>query len=104
MNARTIKTAKNEMRRAIKRYDDESFGLGQEFYLLLIESFREIRSNPQQFPIVDYVRKRREYRQCILKKFPYSVIYHVRPHEIVIIAIAHHRRRPAYWARRSLDE
>jgi toxin ParE1/3/4 len=39
-------------------------------------------------------------RQIRLKRFPFGVIYGVRNDQIVIIAVAHHRRRPGYWMKR----
>ena len=34
-----------------------------------------------------------------LKRFPFHVIYRVMPAQIIVLAVAHQRRRPAYWAR-----
>lgn len=39
-------------------------------------------------------------RRYILRRFPYSIIYQVTAEEIRILAVAHHRRRPGYWAQR----
>jgi len=33
----------------------------------------------------------------VLRKFPYSVIYFVDEVVIVIVAVAHDKRRPGYW-------
>lgn len=41
---------------------------------------------------------RQRWRRYVLRRFPYSVIYVVASDEILVIAVAHHRRRPAYWA------
>ena len=35
-----------------------------------------------------------------IRRFPYSVIYYVRGEEIRVVALAHHRRKPGYWAAR----
>ena len=32
--------------------------------------------------------------------FPYSVIYRITPDAVIVHAVAHHRRRPGYWAKR----
>jgi toxin ParE1/3/4 len=40
-------------------------------------------------------------RRFPLRKFPYSIVYYVRDEELRVIALAHHRRRPAYWAERT---
>jgi toxin ParE1/3/4 len=39
-------------------------------------------------------------RQVRLKRFPFSVVYGVRGQSLVVVAIAHHRRKPGYWAHR----
>jgi plasmid stabilization system protein ParE len=39
-------------------------------------------------------------RRYILRRFPYSIIYQVTAEELRILAVAHHRRRPGYWAHR----
>jgi len=39
-------------------------------------------------------------RRHFLRRFPYSVIYQVTAEELRVVAVAHHRRRPAYWANR----
>lgn len=39
-------------------------------------------------------------RRCILRRFPYSIIYQATAEELRILAVAHHRRRPGYWAQR----
>jgi len=39
-------------------------------------------------------------RRYILRRFTYSIIYQVAAEELRILAIAHHRRRPGYWAHR----
>ena len=35
-----------------------------------------------------------------LQNFPYSLIYRVQPEYVRVIAVAHHSRRPGYWAGR----
>ena len=39
-------------------------------------------------------------RRYVLRRFPYSVFYQVASDEIRVVAVAHHRRRPSYWAGR----
>jgi len=36
-------------------------------------------------------------RRKILRQFPYSIFYVVDDDAVVIVAIAHHKRRPGYW-------
>jgi toxin ParE1/3/4 len=39
-------------------------------------------------------------RRYSLRRFPYWVIYQVTPDALRVIAVAHQRRRPAYWKSR----
>ena len=39
-------------------------------------------------------------RRILLDRFPYSVVFRERLHDIQIIAIAHAKLRPGYWAKR----
>jgi toxin ParE1/3/4 len=42
----------------------------------------------------------RTYRRCLLRSFPYQLIYRLEADEIVIYAVAHQSRRPGYWRKR----
>lgn len=39
-------------------------------------------------------------RVLTLRRFPYSLIYRLHKGKLRVIAVAHHSRRPAYWAGR----
>jgi plasmid stabilization system protein ParE len=39
-------------------------------------------------------------RKCVLQKFRYSLIYSIEEDGLLILAIAHHSRRPDYWVGR----
>jgi len=45
----------------------------------------------------EFHRTRRRY---IFRRFPYSIIYQTTSKELRILAVAHHLRRPGYWAHR----
>jgi toxin ParE1/3/4 len=36
-------------------------------------------------------------RRVVLRRFPYALIYRVTPDEALVLAVAHHSRRPGYW-------
>jgi toxin ParE1/3/4 len=44
---------------------------------------------------------RDDLRVRVLHRFPFSIIYAVDAETMVVIAVAHHRRRPGYWLRRA---
>jgi hypothetical protein len=37
----------------------------------------------------------------ILNRYPFSVVFRERLHDLQIIAVAHAKRRPGYWAKRT---
>lgn len=37
----------------------------------------------------------------MLRRFPYHLIYTVEGDELIVTAVAHHKRRPFYWSRRN---
>jgi toxin ParE1/3/4 len=39
-------------------------------------------------------------RRLIFQRYPYTLVYRLKGETLEIIAIAHHRRRPTYWAGR----
>jgi plasmid stabilization system protein ParE len=51
-----------------------------------------IVSHPQLYPIYT-----KNTRRCVLANFPYSAIYQEKDEVILIVALAHAKRRPGYW-------
>ena len=61
----------------------------------LERGINRIIESPQAWPA--YIKGTRRY---FLVGFPFSLIYRDRDGVIELLAIAHHRRRPGYWAER----
>jgi len=53
---------------------------------------------PQTFPIVLPGR-----RKALLNKFPYALVFEVKSDMVNIIAIAHAKRKTAYWRKRRME-
>jgi toxin ParE1/3/4 len=64
-----------------------------------LNEIEEARSAIQDMPDswAEYLHGTRRYR---LKRFPYIVVYRVTEHRIEVVAFAHGRRKPGYWAER----
>jgi plasmid stabilization system protein ParE len=84
--------AEGEINEAADFYDIESSGLGRAFIDEIQRVIRSISEFPEAAPLV-----RGRVRKRTIAKFPYSLVYSVRPDEIRILAVAHHKRRPFYW-------
>ena len=43
-------------------------------------------------------------RKFVLQRFPFNIFYRQGDAEIVIVAVAHQKRRPGYWSNRTPSE
>jgi toxin ParE1/3/4 len=85
-------TAEVEINEIADFYDLVNPGLGMVFITEIHRTIQNIDMFPDAAPIV-----RGRIRKRMLLKFPYSLIYSLRPDEIRILAVAHQKRRPFYW-------
>ena len=95
MNVRFLYEADVEFRESARYYEDKAPGLGIAFIAEVHRVAAVVASQPGIGSPVDD-----ELRKFILRRFPYNVIYAVERDEVVITAVAHHKRRPFYWGRR----
>jgi plasmid stabilization system protein ParE len=85
--------ARRELDEAADFYDAEDPGLGLAFLDAAERAFEQIQAFPESSPI-----SLAPVRAKVLSAFPFSVIYWVTDDEVIIVlALAHHRRRPEYW-------
>lgn len=87
--------ADRELNDAADYYDSESPGLGALFLDQLDVGYQRILENPHASAEIDP-----DIRKLVLAKFPYSLIYEVDGDAVLILAVAHQRRRPHYWRER----
>jgi plasmid stabilization system protein ParE len=95
---RASKPASQELAEAVRWYEIRRAGLGGEFFDAVTHALALIEAQPE---IGTPLRPDLGVRRLLLARFPFQVVYRLRPSEIVVIAIAHLRRRPAYWKRRT---
>jgi plasmid stabilization system protein ParE len=92
--------AVDELRAARDWYDDAAPGVGVEF----VDEFRRVIDRLREWPTSAPRRpvrgSAREIRQASLRRFPYHATYEVRGDTLLIVAVAHGRRRPGYWRER----
>jgi plasmid stabilization system protein ParE len=95
MKARFIEPAEVEADEAVAYFEQQLEGLGERFQNDLEHTVSLIIDYPLiGSPLTKRIRKFR------LRKFRYNVVYVVVEDEIVIVAVAHHKKRPRYWRRR----
>jgi plasmid stabilization system protein ParE len=77
-------------------YHDRGATLAANFETEVDRGVRLISQSPLRWPKFDNQRRR-----FIVRKFPYSIIYELHGEEVVVLAVAHGKRRPRYWQERS---
>ena len=92
---RYLPSAREELNEAAAHYEASVPGLGDAFLDDVERAIETVRESPRIG-----VRTQRRLRKMILHRFPFSIVYVERDEEIVIVAVAHQRRRPGYWRRR----
>jgi toxin ParE1/3/4 len=92
---RFLVEARHEFQEQIGYFDGLSPARGDRFVDAIEAAIRDIRTYPRiGSPIARTVRQR------VLRAFPYSVLYVDTPDEIIIVAVAPHKKRPGYWRKR----
>ncbi len=86
-----------ELEQAALWIENQRSGWGFRFTNAVIASVDRLREYPEAGALLE-----RHVRKTTVRSFPFQVVYVYREElsEVVILAIAHSRRRPGYWAGR----
>ncbi len=96
MTVRFHRLAAREYRAARAWYEQRRLGLGAEFAAQVDRAVARIVSQPDRWPVF-----RGPFRRVRIRRFPYALYYCVDPPDaILILAVAHAKRRQGYWLRR----
>jgi len=88
--------AEHELNDAAEYYSQQRSGLGAAFLAEVKRCADEIGQYPEAGPIV-----RGSVRRRLCRRFPYALLYTVRPGALRILAVMNLKRRPTYWVGRS---
>lgn len=81
---------------AARFYETQRRGLGLDY----IDEVRRAVDALIAFPGLGH-RFSKRLDRIVLRRFPYALIYRAEPRAVVVVAVAHLRRRPGYWRRRT---
>jgi toxin ParE1/3/4 len=87
--------ADDDFAEAVARYAGTAPGLGDRFYDTVLRLVAEIEAAPQL-----HRPWRHGTRRHFKPEFPYALIYVEQPDRIIVLAVAHFKRRPDYWRER----
>ncbi|KGO86438.1 plasmid stabilization system [Flavobacterium rivuli WB 3.3-2 = DSM 21788] len=85
-----IRDAANlEIINAYLYYEEQQLGLGDRFINILERHFEKISIHPEHYQI-----KRKPYREAVLSKFPFVIIYQFTNSKIVVFSVFNTHQNP----------
>lgn len=90
--ARFVAPARREFLAQVAYYHMHEPGLGARF----AAAVEEATARALAFPLSG-TRASKNTRRVFVRDFPFAVVYRLEPDGILIVAVAHHSRRPEYW-------
>lgn len=90
-----LKAALIDLDDAVEWYSKIQPELGKDLVLKFKEALTEIEQKPLLSQELN-----ENFRKINLKRFPYKLVFKIIEQEIIIIAVAHHKRKPGYWKKR----
>lgn len=87
-----------EAQAAYQWYYDKEPDIAIAFMAELDQAINKVVQNPSQWS--PYLHGTRRY---LLRRFPFSIVYREDYNGVLILAIAHGRRRPGYWRARATE-
>ena len=87
--------ARRDFNESFDWYAERSALAAERFASAIDAALNRIAASPEQLALVD-----RQHRECIVKRFPFRIIYRTVSGRILVVAIAHAKRRPNFWQHR----
>lgn len=84
--------AEAEYEAALGWYLQRSIRAADRFESAFDRAVQAISDSPKRYPRVDAL-----HRYCLLRRYPYSVIYRDDGDFVRVVAVAHSKRLPFYW-------
>jgi len=93
--------ARAELRRAALWYDERRPGLGDEFIAEVSVALDRVANAPASCPAWPVTQARgAPIRKTTVQRFPYVIAFEEHERHLLVLAVAHSKRRPLYWLTR----
>ena len=92
---RFLPAAEVELLREVAYYANARAGAGLRFQAAVEAAVARAANHP-----LGGAPSFKETRSILVKGFPFSIVYRPSVHELLIVAVAPHRKRPQYWSGR----
>lgn len=92
--------ARAELLAEVEWYDERDFGLGERFGVAVRAAVDAAADSPRAWGVWPGWDRQPVVRSKGVQDFPYRVVYFLHEDVVVIVAVAHTKRRPGYWSDR----
>ncbi|MBP0027040.1 type II toxin-antitoxin system RelE/ParE family toxin [Roseofilum reptotaenium CS-1145] len=98
MSIKFLLAASQELQEAAEFYQNQSFGLGEDFLAEAQATVNRIVQNPRAWtPLNEKIRR------CRMQRFPYGIIYTIEEDSILVISVMHLQKHPQSWKKNLED-
>jgi len=87
--------AELELAGSVSFYEERKAGLGLEFATAVRQALKKISEAPDRWP-----SGKHGTRRYVMWRFPFIIHYVEMPDKLWVVAFAHAKRKPGYWAKR----
>lgn len=82
---------------AVRWYEGQRTGLGDEFFEQVLDALKQVSTDPARFP---FWLQSKTVRRIKLRRFPYDVLFEIRPDRVRVLCLRHEKRHPDYGSGR----
>lgn len=86
-----------EHEKQVGYYEERRPGLGKRYHSAVLQAISKAVAAPHRFKIA----RAPDLRQIALSGFPFTIVFREIHGIVQVLAVAHHRRHPDYWATRA---
>jgi toxin ParE1/3/4 len=90
-----LAAAESEVAFAAQFYNRQQENLGKRFVCAVEEAAARVKVDPLLYPVADG-----NVRRCLVRTFPFCILFRVGKSRVIIVAVMHLHRKPGYWIER----
>lgn len=94
---RALEAAAIEAGAAVRWYEAQRPGLGEEFERALAAALAQLQQQIVPLHALSGAPAPANTQRLTMKRFPFDIVVAIADDEVIIVALAHHARRPGYW-------
>lgn len=94
----------HELAAAIEYNEVELPGRGLRLEEQVARVLSQLQQFPHSAPVWPGFDKSYEVRRSKVRRHPYLLVYTVRSDQLIILAVAHTKKKPGYWADRQIEK